>query len=104
MIRRSVNLLALLILVAWIAVAARYAARPATLKQLAPVATGWRVDVNDADEAELSLLPGIGPTTARRIVTFRSGHASFARPADLADVPGIGPKTVARIRPWIRFE
>ena len=82
------------------------------------------VDPNIAPWWELTVLPRIGETIARRIVRFRTSSASdplrvsgssddpdpnvdeptFASPADLQRVRGIGPKTVERIAPWLRFE
>ena len=82
------------------------------------------VDPNSAPWWELTVLPRIGETIARRIVGFRTSSAvdrlsepdspnesdprpdeyTFSKPADLARVRGIGPKTVERIAPWLRFE
>ena len=41
-----------------------------------------KLDLNHASAAELEALPGVGPTTAARIVRSRSGHP-FARIEDL---------------------
>ena len=82
------------------------------------------VDPNIAPWWELTVLPRIGETIARRIVRFRTSSVSdppndsdssnepdpsvdeptFSKPADLERVRGIGPKTVERIAPWLRFE
>lgn len=56
-----------------------------------------RIDVNAANEAELTLLPGIGPALAARIVTDREQHGPFATLDDLQRVRGIGPVTVEQI-------
>jgi competence protein ComEA len=56
------------------------------------------VDVNRADPAELTLLPGIGPALAGRIVADRGSRGPFARVEDLDRVPGIGPATIDRLR------
>ena len=61
---------------------------------------------------ELTLLPGIGETLARRLVAYREHrrtlggdyHRVFACPADLTQAKGIGQKTVRRLRPFLRFE
>ncbi len=52
------------------------------------------VDVNDASEAELAILPGIGPSRARAI----AGGRPFGSIEELTRVSGIGPRTVERIR------
>lgn len=59
----------------------------------------YRVDVNTASPATLCLLPGIGASTAARIVAYRERHGRFVFLRELADVPGLGPITLARIRP-----
>ncbi len=60
-----------------------------------------RVDLNQADQAELLLLPGIGPVLAERILHHRRAHGPFANVDDLRRIPGIGPATLERVRSWI---
>ena len=62
----------------------------------------FTVDVNTADAAELAQLPGLGPTTAMRIIEHRQAHGPFASAESLLDVPGIGDTTLAGIRPHLR--
>ena len=66
------------------------------------------VDPNTAPWWELTALPDIGESTARKIVEYREVHADrspvFRRPDDLEPVPGIGPKTIRRIAPHLRFD
>jgi competence protein ComEA len=65
------------------------------------------INPNNAPWWELMVLPGIGETTARKIVEYREGDARrnpvFREPADLEPVPGIGPKSIQRIGPYLRF-
>ncbi|MEV0357743.1 ComEA family DNA-binding protein [Nocardia sp. NPDC050697] len=63
----------------------------------APGAKG-KVDLNSATEAELDALPGVGPVTARAIVTWRTSNGRFSDIEQLADVEGIGPARLARLR------
>lgn len=49
------------------------------------------VDLNSATEQQLDTLPGVGPSTARAIVTYRLQHGPFVRVEDLLNVRGIGP-------------
>ncbi len=58
------------------------------------------VNVNTASEAQLQMLPGIGPAKARAIVDYRAKNL-FARPDDLVKVKGIGVKLLAKIRPYV---
>ena len=56
-----------------------------------------RIDINHADAAELTALPGVGAVTARAIVEYREAHGPFARLEDLLLVPGVGESTVRAI-------
>ncbi|OQA27799.1 MAG: Helix-hairpin-helix motif protein [Verrucomicrobia bacterium ADurb.Bin345] len=55
------------------------------------------VDINHADERDLTALPGVGDVMAKRIVA----HRPFSSTNDLMRVPGIGPATLERLRPHI---
>lgn len=59
------------------------------------------IDINHADAAALQRLPGIGPTLAGRIVTYRNTHGPFTGVHGLLDIDGIGPKRFDRIESWI---
>jgi competence protein ComEA len=65
-------------------------------------AARFRVDINQADWPELSQLPGIGETLARRIVESRDADGPFADLDELRRVRGIGPRTLEEIRPYLR--
>jgi competence ComEA-like helix-hairpin-helix protein len=54
------------------------------------------LDLNSASVRELSLLPGIGPVLAKRIVQNRRRQGNFESVQALQRVYGIGPKTVTR--------
>ena len=67
-------------------------------------ANSWpdmRIDLNSADEAQLDLLPGIGPSLARRIVENRSRVGLFDSIDNLQRVSGIGPRTIERFRQYV---
>lgn len=55
------------------------------------------LDVNRASVPELTRLPGVGPTLARRIVEARP----FEALDDLAGVRGLRPNVLARLRPLL---
>jgi hypothetical protein len=77
-----------------IAVAGIPAERPPTPVFERPV----RFDVGGAAGSRFTLLPGIGPVLARRIVETREAAGGFESLDDLGLVPGIGPRTVESIR------
>ncbi|MDE2850393.1 MAG: helix-hairpin-helix domain-containing protein [Acidobacteriota bacterium] len=62
------------------------------------------VNINTADAAALSLLPGVGPSTAGRIVEFRTDNGEFESPTDLMLVRGIGERSFERMRPYVAIE
>jgi competence protein ComEA len=62
------------------------------------------VILNTATEAELDALPGIGKTTAARIVALREKMVRFKRPEDLLRVKGIKRRLLAKIRPFIALD
>jgi competence protein ComEA len=59
------------------------------------------LNINTADEAQLTTLKGIGPTKAKAITQYRQEHGPFKTVDDLKHVSGIGDKTLAALRPFI---
>lgn len=55
-------------------------------------AAGGKVNINRASAAELDALPGVGPSTAEKIVADREANGPFATTEDLKRVSGIGDK------------
>ncbi len=68
-----------------------------------PLAAGELVDPNRASDVDLDRLPGVGPSTARAIVTAREGGVVFRRAEDLLEVRGIGEATLERMRGALEF-
>jgi competence protein ComEA len=64
-------------------------------------ATPGRININSADPNELDSLPGIGPSIAQRICTYRDEHGPFSQTEDIMNVSGIGPATFAKIQDLI---
>jgi competence ComEA-like helix-hairpin-helix protein len=60
-----------------------------------------RICINSADWPELTLLPDISETMARRIVEHREAQGDFQSIVDIQHVQGIGPRTFARIEPYL---
>gem|GEM_PF-3151684 len=59
------------------------------------------ININTADEAQLTSLKGIGPDKAKAITQYRQEHGPFKTVDDLKHVSGIGDKTLAALRPFI---
>jgi competence protein ComEA len=59
------------------------------------------ININTASQAELESLPGIGPTTAQKIIQYREQNGPFVNTQDIINVSGIGPGTYERIKDLI---
>ena len=57
-----------------------------------------KVNINSSDVQELCRLPGVGPSTAGRILEYRLQHGPFLRVEELDHVKGIGPKTIEKLK------
>src|SRR5256885_16452715 len=83
---------------------ARFPASPerghprATPRSARQTSRAARIDLNRADVAELTQLPGIGPVLATRIVQAREADGPFAAAADLHHVGGVSRRTIERLR------
>lgn len=62
------------------------------------------VNINTASADELTILPGIGESTAEKIILFREEKKGFRKPEDLMKVKGIGKKKFEKIRNLIKTE
>ncbi|MDZ4654957.1 MAG: helix-hairpin-helix domain-containing protein [Coriobacteriia bacterium] len=60
--------------------------------------SGGLVNLNTATVADLDALPGIGPSTAQKIVDDRSANGPFATVDDLMRVSGIGAAKMGSLR------
>jgi competence protein ComEA len=56
------------------------------------------VDLNSATADQLDTLPGVGPSTAQAILSYRTAHGPFASVDDLDQVRGIGPAKLGQLR------
>jgi len=62
------------------------------------------INLNTASEEQLQLLPGIGPSLARRIIEHREKFGRFGSVDELDRVKGIGPKIIERVRSLVSAE
>ena len=57
-----------------------------------------RININTADEAQLTTLTGIGATRAQAIIAYRDENGPFAAIEDIMNVQGIKEGTFAKIK------
>ena len=62
------------------------------------------LNLNTATQAQLELLPGIGPALAQAILDYRAEFGPFTAPEQLMEVPGIGEKRFAAVEQLIDVE
>ena len=59
------------------------------------------LDINSATVEQLTQVPGIGPTTAQAIVSFREKSSPFKRVEDLLAIHGISRQKLDQMRPYV---
>lgn len=71
-------------------------------------ATRFLLDIpmplNTATKEDLQIIPGIGPTLAHSIITFRNQNGPFRDMARLKAVKGIGEKKLSRIVHYVTLD
>ena len=60
------------------------------------------VNINTANAAQLTQLPGVGPAIAQKIIDYRTANGPFTSVDDLTKVPGIGAAKLAQIKSHAR--
>ena len=64
---------------------------------------GSVVNINLAGLTELQLLPGVGPSTAQKILDYREQNGKFQRIEDIKNISGIGDKTFENLKDFIEI-
>ena len=77
-------------------------AEPVSVESVCLQVGGRSFDLNEASQADLESLPGIGPSKAAAIVLHREKHGRFLCVDGLLAVSGIGAATVAKVRGLVR--
>ncbi|MCA9664322.1 MAG: helix-hairpin-helix domain-containing protein [Myxococcales bacterium] len=77
----------------------RRARKAPTAQQPQPSSEGV-VNLNDANEPQLRLLPGIGHAKAMRIIAYRK-RRKFRHTYEVIRVRGIGRRTFRKLRQWL---
>lgn len=60
-----------------------------------------KVNINTATQTELETLPGIGPSTASKIIAYRKEKGKFKNIEELKDVSGIGNSKYDKVKDLI---
>ncbi len=63
--------------------------------------SGGLININTASLDELDSLPGIGPSTAQKIIDYRENNGPFATIEDIMNVAGIGESKFNQIKDLI---
>ena len=75
------------------------ATAPSSFLLLAPELEG-QLNINTATQEQLELLPGIGPSMAKKIIDYRAAKP-FAEPMQVVRIKGIGRKTFEKLKPML---
>ncbi len=59
------------------------------------------VNINAATVAQLQTLPGVGASTAQRILDYRQKNGGFKKIEELMNVRGVGEKSFLKLKPLI---
>ncbi len=63
--------------------------------------TSGKININKATEAELTSIPGIGTSTAQKIITYREENGKFQTIEDIKKVSGIGDSKFESMKDYI---
>jgi competence protein ComEA len=69
--------------------------------QISEQNNNYKININTADESELTTLPGIGDKKAETIIAYRDENGEFKSVEDIMNVKGIGEKLFDGIKDLI---
>ena len=62
------------------------------------------ININSASKEQLTLLPGIGDSTAEKILAYRKEYGNFRKIEDIMKIKGIGTKKFEKFKSFITIE
>ena len=74
-----------------------------TIKKEGTIIKSEKININTASQTELETLPGIGPSTALKIVNYRKEKGKFKNIEDIKNVSGIGESKFSKIKDLIKI-
>jgi len=63
--------------------------------------TNNKININKASQTELETIPGIGPSTALKIINYRKENGKFLKIEDIKNVSGIGNTKYESMKDYI---
>lgn len=60
-----------------------------------------KININKATQTELEAIPGIGPSTALKIINYRKENGKFSSLEDIKNISGIGDSKYKKIKDYI---
>lgn len=63
-----------------------------------------KININKATQAQLETIPGIGPSTALKIINYRNENGKFAKIEDIQNVSGIGAAKYEKMKEYITIK
>lgn len=60
-----------------------------------------KININSADQSELDKIPGVGESTAKKILEYRKENGNFKSIEDIKNVSGIGDKKFESMKDYI---
>lgn len=62
------------------------------------------ININTANQTELEMLPGVGPSTAANIIKYREENGKFKQIEDIKNIPGIGDSKFESLKDYIKVK
>lgn len=66
--------------------------------------TSGTININSASVSELMRLPGVGESTAEKIVSYRNANGEFLAIEEIMNISGIGQKKFESMKPFLRVK
>lgn len=64
----------------------------------------YKININRATQAELETIPGVGPSTALKIITYRNENGKYKSIEDIKNVSGIGDSKYEKMKNYITIK